>query len=123
MLPLPLIVPVTFAILYTGAGAVVGSLSGWLTAFGRKRRPKSKVDAILGGAGFLFAFIITALVPWHTNTISYELSGGTKVSSTMDRYQHPERLAAAAAIILPLLYEVRRRNPGVNAQPPNANFH
>src|SRR4051794_815643 len=109
MLPLPIIMPVAFAILYVVVGALVGLLSGWLTARICKRKPRPKADAILGGAGFLFAFITAAVVPWRTNTISYELSGGTHVSSTMDRYQHPERVAADGAIMLPVLYEVRRR--------------
>lgn len=110
MLPLPPIVYVAFAMLYAVLGALVGSLSGWLTALGCKRRPRLKVDATFGGIGFLLGFTISALLPWPTNTISYELSGGTKVTSTMNSYQHPERVAAVVAIVLPLLYELRRRS-------------
>jgi hypothetical protein len=42
-------------------------------------------------------------------TISHELPGGTKVTSTMNSYQHPERVAAVVAVILPLIYEISRR--------------
>lgn len=121
MLPLPPIVPVAFAMLYAMMGALVGSLSGWLTALCCKRRPRLKVDAILGGIGFLLAFLISALLPWPTNTISYELAGGTKVTSTMNSYQHPERVAVAVAIIMPLLYELWSRKPRLDVPPSNAN--
>ena len=73
MLPLPPIVPVAFAMLSALVGGLIRSVTGRLTAVGCKRRPRLKVDAILGGVGFLLAFIISALVQWPTNTISYEL--------------------------------------------------
>jgi hypothetical protein len=75
MLALSPIVPVSFATLYALVGGLIRSVTGRLTAVGCKRRPRLKVDAILGGVGFLLAFIISALVTWPTNTISYELAG------------------------------------------------
>ena len=40
------------------------------------------------------------------NTITYRLEGGTEVSSTMNSYQHFERVAICIAILLPLLHEL-----------------
>ena len=54
-------------------------------------------------------------MPWHTNTITYELSGGTHVTSTMNNYQHPERVAVVVAIILPILYELYRKRLHANS--------
>jgi len=57
----------------------------------------------------LLGGFISIVMPWHTNTISYELSGGTHVTSTMNSYQHPERVAVVVAIILPILHELYRK--------------
>ncbi len=109
MLPVPPIVTVAFVVLYAFAGALIGMLSGWLAALALRSRCRLTMDAVLGAAGFLLGGIFVILMPWHTNTISYELSGGTKVTSTMDRYQHPERVAMVVAVVLPLIYEIWRR--------------
>lgn len=109
MLPaLPPFVVVALLLLYALAGALVGMLSGLLTALAFRSRCRLVVDAVLGWAGFLLGFVVVVLVPWH-NTISYELSGGTKVISTMSRYQHPERVATVVAATLPLIHEIWRR--------------
>jgi hypothetical protein len=52
-------------------------------------------------------------MPWPRNTVVKQLEGGGSVATTMNRYQHPERVAIAIAIILPLLQELyrwRKRN-------------
>jgi len=72
MLPLPPIVPVAFAMLSALVGGLIGSVAGWLTG-GLQASAEIEGDTILGGVGFLLAFIISALVQWPTNTISYEL--------------------------------------------------
>jgi hypothetical protein len=94
--------------LYALAGALIGMLSGWLTALARRSRCRLMVDAVLGWAGFLLGLVVVLSVPWQ-NTISYELSGGTKVISTTSRYQHPWRVATVVAATLPLIFEIRRR--------------
>ncbi len=104
-----LIVVVIFASVYALAGAILGMLSGWLTALALKFRYKPKLNAAIGAMGFLLGGLISIAMPWHTNTISYELSGGTEVTSTMNSYQHPERVALITAICLPILYGVWRR--------------
>jgi hypothetical protein len=91
MLPVPPIVTVAFVLLYVLAGALMGMLSGWLTALALRSRNRLTVDAILGAAGFLVRDLVAIFMPWHTNTTSYELSGGVTVTSTMNSYQHPER--------------------------------
>ena len=114
MLPVPLVVTIAFAALYAVIGGVLGILSGWLTALALKSPRRLKVDAGLGSAGFLLGGFISFVMPWHTNTITYELSGGTHVTSTMNNYQHPERVAVVVAIILPILYELYRKRLHAN---------
>ena len=65
-------------------------------------------DAFLGAFGYLAAWHACIFMPWPRNTITYRLEGGTQVSSTMNRYQHPERVAIIIAVISPLLYELYR---------------
>ncbi len=108
MLAVPLIVTIAFATLYAVVGGVLGTLSGWLTALAFRSRLRLKVDATIGSAGFLLGGFISIVMPWHTNTITYELSGGAHVASTMNNYQNPERVAVIVAMILPILYELYR---------------
>jgi hypothetical protein len=52
-------------------------------------------------------------MPWPENTVVKQLDGGGTVSTTMNTYQHPEHVAIAVAILLPLLYALyrwRKRN-------------
>ncbi len=64
-------------------------------------------DALIGGTGCVAGFFAVAIMPWPRNTIVYMI-GQTTVTSTENSYQHPERVAFAAAVILPLLYELYR---------------
>ena len=114
MLPVPPIVTVAFVLLYALAGVAVGILSGWLAPLALRSKHRLLVDAVLGAAGFLLGGFVAISMPWHTNTISYELLGGTRVVSTMNSYQHPERVAAVVAAILPLLYGIWSRRSQVN---------
>src|SRR5277367_1136778 len=91
------------------AGMAIGALTGWLASLVMKYKPrKILTDACLGSLGFLVGFYGCVFLPWHENTISYYLEGGTKVTSTMNIYQHPERVAVVIAVLLPLLYEFYR---------------
>jgi hypothetical protein len=47
-------------------------------------------------------------MPWRYNTVTANLTGGGTVATSMNRYQHPERVAVVLAILLPLLNEVFR---------------
>jgi hypothetical protein len=47
-------------------------------------------------------------MPWPSNTVVERLEGGGTVTSTMPRYQHPERVAIVMAVLLPLLHELYR---------------
>jgi hypothetical protein len=96
-------------ILYTIGGMAIGAFSGWLTSVLTKCGPRGVWwDALLGAVGFLGGFIGTIFMPWHENTISERLESGATVTTTMNTYQHPERLAVVVAILLPLLYELFR---------------
>jgi uncharacterized membrane protein YeaQ/YmgE (transglycosylase-associated protein family) len=98
---------VIFLVLYALAGMAIGALTGWLTSLVTKCGQKGLLkDGFLGSFGYLAGFIGTFLVPWPRNTITYRLESGTEVSSTMNSYQHPEWVAIAIAILLPLLREL-----------------
>ncbi len=47
-------------------------------------------------------------MPWHENTVTERLSGGGMVTTTMNSYQHPIRIAVVSAVLIPVLYEVYR---------------
>jgi hypothetical protein len=87
---------------------VIGVASGWLTfAFTKTGSRRLLVYAMVGVIGY-FAGFSTCFLPWHENTISYRLSGGTIVTSTANFFQYYERVAVIAAIMLPCLYELSR---------------
>ncbi len=109
MLPVPPIVTAFFLIVYAVAGLALGALSGWLVFLATECHPKkTRLDALLGLFGFMAGFIGAATMPWHENTITEHLAGGTTVTTTMNSYQHPERVAVILAILVPLLYELYR---------------
>jgi hypothetical protein len=87
-------------------GAAIGAITGWLASLVFKcEQRKILKDACLGSLGFLVGFFACVFLPWHENTISYYLEGGTKVTSTMNIYQYPERVAVLAGGLLARLYE------------------
>ena len=65
-------------------------------------------DAFLGGVGFFVGYIGCAYLPWPKNTVVEVLKGGGSVTTTMNRYQHPARVAVVVAVLLPLLHEIYR---------------
>jgi Na+/proline symporter len=104
----PLLVIVSL-ILLAIAGMVIGGVSGLLISLFTKPNSQQVFrNALIGAFGFLVGFIGCFYLPWHQNTISYQLQGGTQVTSTTNFYQHPARIAAIVAIVLPLLYELNR---------------
>ncbi len=104
MFPVSPIIIVIGLVVYAAVGAAIGALTGWLASLTTKCGPRGILkDAPLGSVGCLAGFIGSILMPWHRNTISYTLDGGGSVTSTMNTYQHPERVAIGLAILLPLL--------------------
>jgi len=90
-------------------GMVIGVLIGWLTSLATRIRPKRPyMDALIGALGSLIGMIGISLMPWHPNTVSYVTKNGVTVTTTANFYQHPERVAATVATILPLLFELNR---------------
>jgi hypothetical protein len=63
--------------------------------------------ACLGALGFLMASI-GAFFCLGMKTHYLPLDDVTKVISTMNIYQYPERVAVVVAVLLPLLYELYR---------------
>jgi hypothetical protein len=107
--PVSPIVVVIGLLIYAAAGAAIGAFTGWLVSPITKSGPRGiSKDAPLGSFGFLAGFIGSIFMPWPRNTTSYTLDGGTSVISTMNTYQHPERVAVALAILLPLVHELYR---------------
>jgi len=63
------------------------------------------IDALLGAIGFAGTRIVFALAPIHGETITRHV-GNAIVTTTMKRYQYPNRIAFPLAVLLPLLYEL-----------------
>jgi hypothetical protein len=106
--PTPIVV-ILFWTLCVVAGMAIGAFSGWLFSLITRCGPRGLVwDIVLGSLGFLAGFIGCILVPWPTNTIVEHLAGNTTVVTTNRGYQHPERVAILAAVVLPILHELYR---------------
>jgi hypothetical protein len=94
-------------------GAMTGFLSGRIAEILVTRNWKSAWrlsgigrDILAGGLVFPGALIALSLIRWPSHTIEYDLPGGAHVVSTVTGYQHPYRVAYAAAILLPALLEL-----------------
>ena len=88
------------------SAAVVTSIAGRRLGDGLLR------SAAFGATAFLIVFVISALTPVPRNTVVTYLPGGTKLTSTMNRFQHPIVLSYAAAAFVPAaltLWRFRRR--------------
>jgi uncharacterized membrane protein YeaQ/YmgE (transglycosylase-associated protein family) len=107
MFPVPWPIVVMYVVAYALAGMAIGAITGWVVSRMTKgRRPGLVKDALLGSFGYVGGIISCALMPWPVNTVVEQLSGGGSVVTTMSRYQHPQRVAVALAILFPLLLEV-----------------
>jgi len=108
MLPASPVLLMIFLFGHALVAMVIGVASGWLTyAFTKTGSRRLIAYALLGVTGY-FAGFSTCFLPWHNNTISYRLSGGTVVTSTANFFQYYERVAVIAAIMLPGMYELSR---------------
>ena len=108
MFPVSPVTVIMYLVAYALAGMALGALSGWLTFLITKLKPAIGRDLLLGGLGFLATLIGVIFVPWPTNTVVEQLKGGGTVATTMNQYQHPERVAVVVAIVIPALYEFYR---------------
>ena len=109
MFPISWAVAIASLLIFALLGSGIGAVTGWLVALITRSRPAALLkDGVLGSLGFLAGFFAAALMPWPRNTITYPLGSGTIAASTMNRYQHPERVAIFLAILLPLLNELYR---------------
>ena len=114
MFVVPWFVVALYVAAYAVVGMAIGAITGWLVSrLTRSVRQKLLKDALLGSFGYLAGFIGCIFMPWPRNTVVKQLDGGGSVATTMNTYQHPERVAIVIAILLPLLQELyrwRKRN-------------
>ena len=91
------------------SGAALGILvSGVIRLSFRSLPWKLTQDAAVGAVGFLIGSVGAAIVvPWPSNALTYSV-GSTVVVSTMNRYQHPNRIASALAVALVIVMAARR---------------
>jgi hypothetical protein len=90
-------------------GFAVGALSGITISRLLKLNIRFRnvvVDGILGSAGFSIGWFVVLSIPWR-NTIT-DYVDQTLVTSTTGHYQHPYLVAFAAAMLLPIMNELRR---------------
>jgi len=97
-----------YALWYLVIGSVVAAAEGYLLAITLKTGKRSIwKDAPLGACGMIGGFLLVALIPFPTNTITYRL-GETVVTETANWYQHPLYVAFALALSLPLFRAMMR---------------
>jgi hypothetical protein len=109
MIPVPWPVVVMYVLTYALAGMGIGAIIWWLVSRPtRGSRSGLLKDAFLGCLGYTGGFIVCAFLPWPQNTLVEQLDGGGSVATTISRYQHPQRVAIALAILFPLLRELYR---------------
>ena len=108
MFAIPWQVALLFLGVYAAGGALLGLMSG-LVARGVLRTGFQRLwlSAILGAVGVVTAYVFSAVVPWPENTVVEHLPNSTAYT-TMNRYQHPERMAVFLALLLPFLAEFFR---------------
>jgi uncharacterized membrane protein YeaQ/YmgE (transglycosylase-associated protein family) len=107
--PISPVVVILYLMAYAVAGMAIGTLSGWLCSLMTKSGTQGILkDAFLGSFGYLAGFIGCIFMPWPRNTVVERLQGGGSVATTMNAYQHPERVAIVVAVLLPLLHELYR---------------
>jgi predicted histidine transporter YuiF (NhaC family) len=109
MIPVSPYVAVIVFFGYAIVGMAIGALTGWLVSLTTKCGPRGVwKDSFLGSFGFLAGILGAIYMPWPRNTVYEKLDSGGMMASTMNRYQHPERVAILMAVVLPLLHELCR---------------
>lgn len=108
-----------YLVAFALAGMAIGAAAGYVgnLAFRTaKANPSSLLkDSLLGGFGYLAALVSCAFMPWPENTVIEKLDGGGTVSTTMNSYQHPHRVAVILAILLPIIHQLYRWRKGKRA--------
>jgi hypothetical protein len=112
---LPLYILVLIAALIGFLVAVVTGLVASLLMRVKIRPGAITIDGLLGAIAFPVAFWAAMVIPWHS-TVTYH-SGDSIVTSTMNHYQNPYLPAYLAAMILPILHELRRAIRETRKQP------
>jgi len=102
-------VAAAFWLAYAAAGMAIGIFTGALfSLIAKLGLVELWKDSLLGALGYLAGLIGGLLMPWPRSTIVEPIPGGGTVITTLSRYQHPERIAIAVAILLPLLHQFYR---------------
>ena len=93
------------------SGAIVGATSGTLISqlFNAPMRMGAILrSGLLGALASACGFLACAMVPWPQNTITPALEGNKVMQITMNRFQHPEAVAFALAVLLPAVHQFYR---------------
>ena len=117
MFAVPWFVLAIFLFVHALAGAALGLAAGWITAWSLRSKCRFLRDSSLGALGAPLGIIITALTPFPKNTVIEYANGQITEMSTMNRYQHPERIAVLFAILLPILHELFRAKKQMSREP------
>jgi hypothetical protein len=65
------------------------------------------IDTLLGAVGFAGTRLFLVFAPIHGATVTRQV-GNAIISTTMNRYEYPNRVAFPLAVLLPLMYEFVR---------------
>ena len=102
MIPSSYALLASFLVFPTLVAALVGLGSAVVVSLLLRRPPES--IALRGGAfgagTFLLVFVLSSVTPVPRNTVITYLPGGTKLTSTMNRFQHPIALSYATAALV-----------------------
>jgi hypothetical protein len=92
-------------------GAVIGVLSGLLSSLILRIDLRGTwKDALLGAIAVPIGFFLVFITPWPENTVRTSIGGGSEMTETMNRFQHPFLAAFILAAILPALRSLYRFN-------------
>jgi hypothetical protein len=109
MIPVSPVAGVVVFIGFAIFAMAIGALTGWPAWLTTKGGPGGLwIDLFLGSFGFLAGLLGSILMPWPRNPVYEKLDSGVTMASTMNRYQHPKRVAIVMAVLLPLRHELYR---------------
>jgi hypothetical protein len=95
---------VSAAVVGGAIGAGIGVAMSVLTKQSRLDRA-ALIDTMLGAIGFAGTRIVLALAPIPAETVTRHV-GNAIITTTVKRYQYPNRVAFPLAVLLPLLFEL-----------------